>query len=372
MEKELKPKILHILEAGRYSGPNSTILSICSGNNKFFKFKVIAGNDEETKFKELLEKENIDYNFLNLTRIRGNLTVLLRYFIRFPFEVIEIIKVIRKFNPDLIHTHTYLDFKGLIAGKLTGTKVVWQIHLDKCDPKFEIVFNFFKRIHQGHFICVSNITEKSFLPELKGTRSSIIQSSVDTTYFNKEIKTSQSGPIKIGSIGNYHYRKGFELVFEIAQLFEPHKKDYEFHILGGVYGDSKNYFNQLKRLKDSMGLTNLFLYTSEKTEVKSFLQDKSIFLMTSYAEASPFVAWESASMGLPIVSTDVGDVKNYVEKYESGYVLNNRDPQRFKIMIEKVNILEMSKNSRRMAEECFDKRIIAEEYMKTYKKLLSE
>ena len=47
-----------------------------------------------------------------------------------------------------------------------------------------------------------------------------------------------------------------------------------------------------------------------------------VFLFTSKSESSPLAVWEAMLAALPIVSYDVGDVKEYITHLRSGYIAN--------------------------------------------------
>lgn len=371
-------KIAHIIEAGRFSGPNSTIITITKQLKKDFDFTVISADEKSDKFKSILAESKTNSLFIDLTRLRGNIFIIFRYAIRFFYEIFCLVNILKKIKPDIIHTHTYMDIKGLIAGKILGIPVVWQLHLDIYNSTYKYFFKLFKSLHKGHFICVSNITSKNFIPNIEKSRISVIQSGIDSNHFFKESTNNKTEIIKIASIGNYHFRKGFELILKIANEFKKENiTNVQFHILGKVFDTSTDYFNSLKEQKLKMQLNNVFLHTSDENGIKNFLTDKSIFLMTSIAEASPFVAWESASMGLPIISTDVGDLDKFLKNYKSGYIIDNRDPIEFykkikKYILNKNFYHNHSKNARKMVVENFDSVLISEQYKDCYIKLLKK
>lgn len=78
----------------------------------------------------------------------------------------------------------------------------------------------------------------------------------------------------------------------------------------------------ISRIQD-VELLELKGYT--RTQVASLMQAVDVFLMTSHTEGSPQVIKEAMACGCPIVSVDVGDVKEMTEGVE-GCFISKRDP----------------------------------------------
>lgn len=64
----------------------------------------------------------------------------------------------------------------------------------------------------------------------------------------------------------------------------------------------------------------------EHNEFPKYLNNSSVFVLTSFNEGSPNVIKESMACNIPIVSTDVGDVKNIIGNTE-GCFISSFDPE---------------------------------------------
>ncbi len=69
--------------------------------------------------------------------------------------------------------------------------------------------------------------------------------------------------------------------------------------------------------------------------ISNYMNASEVLLMTSYYEGAPVIVKEALACELPIVSTDVGDVKKIIKSYSNCFVINNRDPKTFAFFIEK-------------------------------------
>ena len=84
---------------------------------------------------------------------------------------------------------------------------------------------------------------------------------------------------------------------------------------------------------DSVELLELKDFSRE--EVTLLMCAADVFLMTSISEGSPQVIKEAMACGCPIVSVDVGDVKERVNGLDGCYILENREPQELAGLLQK-------------------------------------
>ena len=88
---------------------------------------------------------------------------------------------------------------------------------------------------------------------------------------------------------------------------------------------AKQTMNELTNEGINAELIELKGYTRD--QVNALMYSCDAFLMTSKTEGSPQVIKEAMACGCPIVSVDVGDVKERVEGLEGCYVVESRNPQ---------------------------------------------
>jgi len=109
-------------------------------------------------------------------------------------------------------------------------------------------------------------------------------------------------------------------LIQVARLCEP-SVPVHFFVVGTVFETQNAYYKKITDLIDKFELSNItFLGSSDN--VDQILSDMDIYFCSSVSESSPIAVWEAMAKGLPIVSTDVGDVKKYVEAYGAGFIRN--------------------------------------------------
>lgn len=156
----------------------------------------------------------------------------------------------------------------------------------------------------------------------------------------------------------------------LQQLDKSERYKIEWTHIGD--GNRRREIERKARIRLETVKTN-FLGGIANSEVYDFYRNNPVdlFISTSRSEGLPVSMMEAASFGIPIISTDVGGVKEIVEDGYNGYLLNeNASPEEFADYIrrfydkDKAEKAVFRKNSRTIWENRFDAR-------KTYSEMFS-
>ena len=116
---------------------------------------------------------------------------------------------------------------------------------------------------------------------------------------------------------------------------------------------------------EKLELLELKGYSRE--EVTLLMCAADAFLMTSFTEGSPQVIKEAMACGCPIVSVDVGDVKERVDGVVGCFVANTREPKELAELIQKALTFEgKTKGREKILADGLDNELVAKKLMGIY------
>lgn len=151
--------------------------------------------------------------------------------------------------------------------------------------------------------------------------------------------------------------------------FPPDKKHILF--LANHLDPRKNYklFYESSNLIKDQNIEFVNPYPIKHYDFAKYLNACDVFVLTSYNEGSPNVIKEAMACNCPIVSTDVGDVKEVIGNTEGCYI-TSYDPED---VAEKINkaIAFGKRTSGRNSIQHLESSVIADKIIDVYKKVLS-
>ncbi|KAF3886335.1 MULTISPECIES: glycosyltransferase [Nostocales] len=177
-----------------------------------------------------------------------------------------------------------------------------------------------EKIKRALFVCCISHYARSqgmvFAPIDKWNRMHIIHCGIDPTLF--DVVTHNQLGKRLLFVGRLAAVKGLPVLLEsLAAL-----KDVEPEIVLTVVGDGPDRA-QLEKITDELGLTDRVEYVGYKSqaEVRQYLQQTDVFVMSSFAEGIPVVLMEAMAAGVPVVATQIAGVSELVENGVNGYLV---------------------------------------------------
>ena len=154
-------KVANIVERSEIAGPNRRLVLIASKIKKEIKTVVLLPKTKTSfDFVQLLKKECISYKEMRLHRLNSNFWTLIKYLANFPMEIFQLTNYFRKEKFNLIHVSggTW-QYKGVIAGFLSKTKVIWHVNDSKNNIIVLGLFSIFSKLTKYYIFA----SEKSYL-----------------------------------------------------------------------------------------------------------------------------------------------------------------------------------------------------------------
>lgn len=124
---------------------------------------------------------------------------------------------------------------------------------------------------------------------------------------------------------------------------------------------------EVVELLDCSNVELLELKGYSRDEVTLLMCAADAFMMTSFTEGSPQVIKEALACGCPIVSVDVGDVKERIEGVEGCFVSETREPKEIADLLQTALALEgKTKGREKIVGDGLDNRKVAWKLMEVY------
>ncbi len=325
MTGEPKVRVLHLVTRMNVGGVAVLIDNLLENlNSSKFETLLVTGRCEAPE-GDFLEGKNPSYRLLRLKqfhkslRINDDISSLLR-----------LIKIVREFKPDIIHTHTSkAGFFGRVIIKLVA-------------PKTKVVHTFHGHLLIGYFnplkLSLVKIVEK-FLGVLSdslvamGTqvRDDLVAAGIAprkkfSVFFpglampnfpNRSIAKSALGvdqsSVHCTFIGRLTKIKRPDRLLEVSKIVHKANPSIKFLVVGD--GDLAA---EMKQTAFNERLPIEFL--GWRSDIPTVLSATDILILTSDNEAVALTLIEASQAGVPIVTTPAGSVRDIAVDGENGFV----------------------------------------------------
>ena len=241
-----------------------------------------------------------------------------------------LIKEIRKFKPDVIHTHTAkAGVLGRIAGLLAAptAKRVHTFHghllhgyFSKGKTKLVILVEKFLALITYRIIAIGNSVKKDLVDAGIGrdSRYEVIfpglqPLKVSSKEAAKKSLGLESNTTYLVFVGRLTQIKRPDRLLEIARHLNMNNPDSQILVAG-----AGELLDPIMSKSESEGLPMTFL--GWRNDIELLLSAADIAILCSDNEGIPLILIQASQAGLPIVSTDIGSVSDIVIDGVTGYL----------------------------------------------------
>ncbi len=327
-------RVANVIEEARVGGPQVRIASV----GRQLKVRgvsttVFIPSVDNGTFTELLDDAGLQYRIVKLHRPGRRAALLLKSLAMLGPDVVGLARAFRRERFDLVHVSGGAwQIRGVLAARLSRTPCLW--HLNDTSAPWIVRGAFYLVACTGKcgFVVSADRVRRYYLTAypLSSRQVYLARPPVDVKLFDP--KTAQPnaeiaktpGPNVI-TVANINPLKGLETLLEAVAKTNIHIPQAHYWIVGPVYETQRTYFETLLRRRDALGLNNVHFVGPTK-DTRPYLAAADLFVCSSTSEAGPMSIWEAASMDVPIVSTDVGDVAQLFG--DLAQIVPIRDPDR--------------------------------------------
>ncbi|MEN3009320.1 glycosyltransferase [Pseudothermotoga sp.] len=316
----MRSKILQIITRSDWAGGQKVLYSIAYGIKKYypeqFDVEVACGKENGMLIPEL-EKIGVKVHIIDDLVREISLVKDFKAFL-------QIRRLIKQNKYDVVHLHSSkAGFLGRIAARLCKVKnIIYTVHgwwpIEQYHGLKRKLFIFAERFAAKFcdkivFLCKRDMEKAKTWKIGKESQYVVIPNAivpienVQKGKLRKELNLSEDIKI-IGNVARLDRQKNPLRFLEIAELVLKERKDVAFVWIGSsiVEGDcGKKVEEWLKQHPQEAKHIHLLPFRKDAIEL---MADFDVFLLTSDAEGMPLVVLEAQSLGIPVVSTDVGCV----------------------------------------------------------------
>lgn len=253
-------------------------------------------------------------------------------------------RTINDFHPDIIHAHYGLT--GLLANLQRSVPVVTTYHGSDINDKKALPFS-----KWAMRLSVWNIFVSRKTLEIAKPKSKLTLLPCGIGFSDLQLVEKQDARKRMG--------------LDVAK---------KYILFAGAFDNAVKNAPLAQKSVELLNNSNV-----ELLELKGFSRDgvtmlmcaADAFLMTSFSEGSPQVIKEALACGCPIVSVDVGDVKERLEGVDGCFVAKTREPKELAELLRKALAFEGKTNGReKLLADGLDNRQVAERLVGIYKNVL--
>ena len=252
----------------------------------------------------------------NKTDVHLHSNKLISYFQLFKYCLIN--------KVDMIHAH-YAGFYGLLGALLPGKlKVlsVWgsDIYMPSSSSKIRVmvvrvmlsIYKYVISTSKDMADSANRIYHREYI---------VMPFGVDTSVYKPDRSINRSNKIVLGTVKKLHNVYGVDRLIVLFSEFckKNSNIEAELHIYGD--GEERNYLEDLA-YKLNVRHSTFFFGRAEQCDVPSILNSFDIFLALSRSESFGVSVIEASAVGLPVITSDVGGLKEVVRDQMTGYVMN--------------------------------------------------
>lgn len=241
----------------------------------------------------------------------------------------RLVNIIKIENPNVVQTWLYhADFFGSIAAKINGIKnIYWSLHLSNVSFR-SLKFNTYilirllsflsyfipKRIiscskagYQSHVSILYNKSIFTYIP---------LGFNYDMFYFDQNIRDNFRNKFNltdsnkvIGCVARWDLQKDHNNLFKSISLLRKQSYFSNLKICLAGYEMDENNSNLIRLIKKNNLDVKMFIMLGAVNNINKVYNGIDILILSSIGEAFPNVIAEALLTNLPVISTNVGDVK---------------------------------------------------------------
>lgn len=328
MNKPCPLHVMHIVSGDLWAGAEVQLFTLTKTLHTQMEATVTVVIMNHGKLERMLENEAIKVIVLNEENLNG--IQILR----------QLVAIVRKLNPDVIHTHRNKEnILGSVAARLSGNipTLRTQHGAPEHRPKWRQIPKQIIRLMdwfcgqylQQKIIAVSDELAELLRQEFHADKVHVIENGIDiestlrSVAGEKPVHIQPSQPLNVGIAGRLVSVKRMDLFIKTARLLKENHPEMElnFHIFGD--GPLKEDLEALNQKLETHGYVTL---EGHCDDLAPQLRTLDILVMASDHEGLPMTLLEAMALQTPIIAHRVGGIPKLLAGGDCGVLVDDHTP----------------------------------------------
>ena len=376
---------MKILFVSHYQGingaPKSMISLICKLREKGIQFLVTIPN--HGPLEDELKRHKIPYCiivtrecFFQAEDKNGKIRRWFNELYNFK-AVIQMTKLIRAYNPDIVHSNSYAIDVGAFAACLTGKPHIWHFREFMKDD-FGYLHNMeWKDIwlakKSSAIIAVSK-TIKEYYEKREGLKNiCVVYNGIEEKKYRIDRKTLLDGnKLQLLISGTISKGKGQkDAIIASKILYEKGYRNFQLSIVGD--GNTEDVL-WLKRMRNEYALNQYVKFYGFQNDLVAFRKNMDVELVCSAREAFGRVTIEAMMADMLVIGADTGGTRELIKDGVNGVLYQQGNPNDLADKIEHViqnreKYVQCVKNGKEYAMHHFDISTTARKVLEIYQRI---
>lgn len=274
---------------------------------------VISFFDLHTAITERIENRGIKIKYLGKKRGFD------------PSIISKMRKIIKAYQPDVIHTHRYVLPYAFLASMGFKAKRVHTVHSDAQKEQTKVGKNI-NRVLFRYFNVVPVALSKEIqrtIQEVYGlpdNRIPVVFNGIDLSRCIVKESYARKDTFTVLHIGRFMDVKNHELLLRSFARFKGQHSDARLQLLGD--GELKE---NMMQLAGQLNITDAVEFAGLQSNVYPWLHNADVFILPSKFEGMPMTLIEAMGTGLPIIASNVGGIPDMLSSQKEALLIEPKE-----------------------------------------------
>jgi len=359
--------ILHVIQSLEFGGAEKVVVQLANKFSDEYKITVCVTKAEGKLTHELNDKVAL----ISLNMGEGNNPKLVK----------RLRGIISERQIDVVHCHDWGVFiEGAFATKKSpGVHLVLTAHGPYTDYAPGFISEIKKTVRHGlerylakstfRFVGVSSAIKAYMLADigLKADKVSVIHNGIEGYEPSGGKKPERCR--KFITVGRIAPVKNHQLMLNaFSQAIKTHDD-----ITLTVVGDGPE-FSRIKQYAEKLGLLSHVEFTGFRSDIEDILREHDVFLLSSIYEGISIAGLEAMSLGMPVISTDVGGMSEMISQNKTGMLVEKNNANEYARALQSMCndnelFIAMGLESRKHYDKNFRESITLNKYRQLYEQV---